>query len=270
MAIPEGERKNYSESGLQTELAVIDITDPEQDSVVAFPAQMLAEQKEIEHEALPFTIRVNSYYVNSDPTTVQGEEGAKISFLPKKQALALDEQNLPAANVEIVTDEGVIGPFTLSRWMTERQWRFLMEERLGPVLGAGFTREPEFEYNGRKYRLALRPVRYYKPFYVQLLDFTHERYPGTEIPKDFSSRVRLISEETSEDREVLIYMNNPLRYEGETYYQGGFEPGDTVSILQVVRNPGWLTPYIACSLVGLGLVIQFLSHLVSFAKKRSK
>ena len=84
------------------------------------------------------------------------------------------------------------------------------------------------------------------------------------------SRVRLISGETEENREVEIYMNNPLRYWGETYYQGGFEPGDTVTILQVVRNPSWLTPYIACALVGAGLLIQFLSHLVGFAKKRSK
>jgi cytochrome c biogenesis protein ResB len=91
---------------------------------------------------------------------------------------------------------------------------------------------------------------------------------GTEIPKNFSSRVRLKNPDSGEDREVLIYMNNPLRYGGETYYQGGFEPGDTVSILQVVRNPSWLTPYIACVLVSIGLVVQFMYHLVGFAKKR--
>ena len=115
----------------------------------------------------------------------------------------------------------------------------------------------------------MRPIRYYKGFTIQLLDFTHDRYLGTEIPKNFSSRVRLKNAESGEDREVLIYMNNPLRYGGETYYQGGFEPGDTVSILQVVRNPSWLTPYIACVLVSLGLVVQFMYHLVGFAKKRS-
>ena len=39
--------------------------------------------------------------------------------------------------------------------------------------------------------------------------------------------------------------------------------------LQVVRNPSWLTPYVACVMVAAGLVIQFLSHLVGFAKKRT-
>lgn len=268
MAIPEGERKNFSENARVTELAVVDITDPNHDSVVVIPEYRLASGKPVEHEALPFKIQVNHYYINSDPTTIEVDGKKQISFLPKRQALALDEQNIPSASIEIVTDEGTKGPFTLSRWMTERQWRLLLEDRLGPVIGPGFTREPVFTYKGREYMLALRPERYYKPFHVELIEFTHDRYKGTEIPKNFSSRVRLISEETQEDREVLIYMNNPLRYWGETYYQGGFEPGDTVTILQVVRNPSWITPYIACALVGIGLTWQFMSHLVGFLRKK--
>ena len=33
-------------------------------------------------------------------------------------------------------------------------------------------------------------------------------------------------------------MNNPLRYNGETFYQSSYLPGDGGTILQVVRNPG--------------------------------
>ncbi len=40
------------------------------------------------------------------------------------------------------------------------------------------------------------------------------------------------------------------------------------SVLQVVRNPSWLTPYIGCAMVGAGLVIQFMYHLVGFVSKR--
>jgi len=36
----------------------------------------------------------------------------------------------------------------------------------------------------------------------------------------------------------------------------------------VVRNPSWLTPYVGCLLVALGLVIQFLSHLIKFLSRR--
>ena len=65
-------------------------------------------------------------------------------------------------------------------------------------------------------------------------------------------------------------MNNPLRYGGFTFYQSGFDRDNQGTILQVVRNPSWITPYIACLIVGAGLTIQFLSHLIPFLKRRLK
>jgi hypothetical protein len=100
------------------------------------------------------------------------------------------------------------------------------------------------------------------------VDFRHDVYPGTEIPKNFSSRVRLMRPATGEDREVLIYMNNPLRYAGETYYQASFDTDNEGTILQVVKNPSWLAPYAACVLVSAGLVIQFMTHMLGFVRKR--
>ena len=64
-------------------------------------------------------------------------------------------------------------------------------------------------------------------------------------------------------------MNTPLRYKGETFYQASFDKFDpTVSILQIVRNPSWLTPYAGCIIVAVGLVTQFMIHLVGFISKR--
>ena len=85
--------------------------------------------------------------------------------------------------------------------------------------------------------------------------------------------MRIQHKTTGEDREVLIFMNSPLRYNGETYYQAGFDdkqPGVKATILQVVRNPGWLTPYLSCILVGAGLLTQFMTHLVGFVRERKK
>ena len=66
-------------------------------------------------------------------------------------------------------------------------------------------------------------------------------------------------------------MNNPLRYAGYTFYQASFEPGnDKVTILQVVRNPSWLIPYVACSVMTLGLLWQFSIHLLGFIAKRRR
>lgn len=265
MAIEEGSSKNYSESGRFSELAIIDVTDPATNLVVAIPQDRLQTGKEITHEHLPFKVKVRSFYENANPRLA----GSSLEFEQMPFETAMDKRNIPAATVEIVTDEGPKGVFQVSNWQSEKLLVKILADNFGQRFSGELVAPGTFEYKGRQYELALRPERFYKPFTVQLLDFTHDRYKGTEIPKNFSSRIRLINPETSENREVLIYMNNPLRYGGETYYQGSFEPGDTVSILQVVRNPSWLTPYIACILVSLGLVFQFLHHLIGFAKKRS-
>jgi hypothetical protein len=156
-------------------------------------------------------------------------------------------KDMPSATVEIAGPQGSPGTFLVSAWLDQPQ---------------------SFTYNHRSYELLLRQERYYLPFSLHLIEFRHDKYPGTDIPKNFSSRVRLQNLDNGEDREVRIFMNNPLRYASETFYQASFDPDDHGSVLQVVHNPSWLTPYFACVLVATGLIIQFLSHLVPFLKRR--
>jgi hypothetical protein len=40
------------------------------------------------------------------------------------------------------------------------------------------------------------------------------------------------------------------------------------STFQVVKNAGWVTPYLGCLMVGLGMLYQFLSHLFVFIGRR--
>jgi cytochrome c biogenesis protein ResB len=146
--------------------------------------------------------------------------------------------------------------------------------------------EPQSVFaDGKKFTFALRPARVYLPFSLTLLKATHSVYTGTMtadlpegIPKDFRSRVRLQNPKTGENREVEIYMNAPLRYAGLTFYQYQMDAGEAAaqagrtpsSVLQVVRNPAWLTPYLGCALVAAGLVTQFMFHLVGFISKQKK
>jgi hypothetical protein len=64
-------------------------------------------------------------------------------------------------------------------------------------------------------------------------------------------------------------MNQPMRYDGKAFYQASFGKGDTLSILQVVENPGWLLPYISCVLVGVGLMVHFGIALARALKRRA-
>jgi len=257
MHLRENQTKNYSEAQRISELAVIDATDPDTDTVVAIPQARLRPRDEIQHPHLPFTLRVKEFYANS-----QAENRAPDSLQPPAssrgvgaQAVAkelprvtdTDHRDIPSTIVEIMTPEGSIGTWLLSEWIERPQ---------------------TVTFKDRTYQLALRPQRYYKPFSLKLLKFSHDLYRGTDIPKNFSSRVVLDRPDTGEKRSVDIYMNAPLRYAGETYYQASFDPDDHGTVLQVVHNPSWLTPYFSCVLVGVGLVVQFCTSLFGFAFKR--
>ncbi len=182
----------------------------------------------------------------------------------------MDDENKPAAEIEVVAGKQAIGDWTVSTWLTKRPWSTGLQEEFGGLLGAPVDGPQGFSYGGRNYEIALRPVRYYKPYTIKLLEFKHDVYAGTDIPSNFASRIHLSDPARGEDRDVLIRMNSPLRYRGESYYQASFEPGDKVSILQVVRNPAAATPYVACALIAAGLVAQFLTHLYGFARKRAR
>jgi hypothetical protein len=253
----EGETRNYSESDRQTELAIIDTTDADSDKVVAIPQGLLMSRSEIQTPELPFTVRVKRFYANSSVKARTDEDkepplategiGLRASVKELPRVTEMEKRDVPTALVEFVGPQGSLGTWLVSEY-----------------LDAGQT----ITVNQRNYQVALRLRRYYKPFSVQLVEFRHDLYPGTEIPKNFSSRVLLQRPDSGENREVLIYMNNPLRYAGETFYQSGFDPDNKGTILQVVHNPSWLTPYFSCILVGMGLVVQFAIQLLGFTLKR--
>jgi hypothetical protein len=281
MVIPNGGSKNFSEDGRKHELAIVDVTDPQHDKAVVIPESFLSAKGEITDPQLPFTIRVKEFYRNSTPVlpTSQTEGrrfaanqgfGQRMGLEERPVTAKMNDENKPAALVEVMAGNQPLGEWSVSTWLTKHGYKDRLREfQIGRGMPADSLADypQQFTHAGRSYVISLRPVRYYKPYSIELIQFTHARYKGTEIPKDFSSRIHLRNSQTGEDREVLIYMNNPLRYGGETYFQGGFLEKDAGTILQVVRNPAWLAPYLACIVVGLGLLVQFSMHFFGFLKK---
>ena len=260
MRLEEGETKSYSESYTLSELALSDTTDPQFDAVVAIPEALLANGETVQHPKLPFRVVPKLYYPNSalqmrtstpdaPPSPATTGLGPRIAATPLPITYKQDERNFPTAFVELIAPEGSLGTWLVSTALPAPQ---------------------RFDYGGHTWKLALRMQRAYRPFSLTLLKFNHDVYAGTDIPKNFSSRIRLKTPDGRDDREVLIYMNNPLRYAGLTFYQASFDPSnDKVTILQVVRNPSWQLPYFACTLLALGLLVQFGLHLVGFIRKRA-
>lgn len=287
MRLTEGQAKNYSESSLYSELAVLDVTNPKQHQVVTFPESRLTHKGELAHPNLPFTLKISDYWENSDLQprgprmggTPQASQGIaeRFTFTQQAPTRTMDNRNVPTVFVEVLAGGASKGTWILSPFASDetivinlsRSFANQMGPELGNKMAASLAAPQRFEHAGRTFELQFRPQRFYHAHSLQLLKFTHEKYIGTETPKDFRSRVRLVNPERQESREVDIYMNNPMRYAGLTYFQASFDRVDPrVTVLQVVRNPGWLTPYFGCALVGVGLVIQFLIHLVGFIQKQ--
>ncbi|MBE2204324.1 MAG: cytochrome c biogenesis protein ResB [Chthoniobacterales bacterium] len=263
LRLAPGETKNYSEDSRHMELVVSTEFDNELDQVTAIPEARLRKEGVIAHESLPFRIRIRRFYQNSRfqpigkappnsvPAATQGP-GAGTVVYEVPRATAMNERDLQSAVIEILPpgDDGK----SLGTWLVSDQ------------LGA----PQSISHAGKTWRFAMRPARYYKPFSLTLRKFQHDRYPGTGIPKNFASHAVLVDSERGENRDVLIYMNHPLRYRGETFYQSGFEKNETATILQVVYNPSFLAPYLACILVGAGLLYQFVFHFVGFLRRRKR
>lgn len=291
----EGETKTYAESSQNYELAFTVDAGADAEQVITIPQSLLVPGREIQDSHLPFTIRVRNFEKNSGaefrapmvvtgpPVTTNGI-AVNFDFQPQPEVKTMDDKNVPTALIEIVGPNGSLGNWVVSGWTGDAAMVDGLRQDYTRQVGPEMTRQimsnlltpQSVAVDGKRFTFELRPERIYLPFAMTLLKATHTVYQGTDIPKDFRSRVQLQNSRTGENRAVEIYMNAPLRYSGMTFYQYQMTAGEMAvqagetptSVLQVVHNPGWLTPYIGCALVALGLVVQFMFHLVGFINKR--
>ena len=263
LRLEEGQSKGYSISSSTCELVIIDKSHPDTDTVAAIPAGALGQGTTHRMGTLPFEVTVLDYFTNSDlgplgqaeKTKATRGKGLELVATPEKSVTSLEKVNFPAAYLRLKSTDGA----DLGTWM------------VAAMFGALTTPIPEqtFKHKGKEYELALRFTRHHTPYDIELIDFNHDKFQGTEKARNFSSLVTVRDRATKAEREVKIWMNHPLRTHGKTYFQASFDPENPrATVLQVVRNPAWVTPYISCALVGLGLLFQFLTHLFSFNKKR--
>jgi len=256
LAIEEGQTVDFVDSPRDMELAIVDSTDADHDDVYGIPESLLVPGKFIAVPGTPLFIKVHAFYLNSDlgrrgpsdaASLADRGIGSGITVVERDPLVGDDQVNRRAAIIEPYA-----GPRSYGRWIVSN------------ALGA----PQSFVDEGRRYSLSLRPRREYLPYALTLKKFSHDTYAGTDIPKNFSSLVHLSRPATNDDRDVLIYMNQPLRYAGKAFYQASFGKNDTLSILQVVDNPGWLLPYASCALVAMGLVLHFALALRRSLKRR--
>ncbi len=267
MVIPEGGTVSWSDDIRTTELAIIDRSDAKEDRITVIPKSVLVANATtdapIDDPNLPFKIRVQRWLPNSRLTELAADSkdtataglGLRIAAqeVPGTTGVsAKSTPDMPSAYVELLSKKGgkSLGTYLLSQNLAAEQ----------PV-----------EVDGKAYDLALRFERTYYPFSVSLKDFDFKRYVGTNTAKSYESVVQLQDPEHNVDREIKIWMNNPLRYAGMTFYQSSFdERTEETTVLQVVTNPSWMAPYVGCMFVMIGMLAHFGITLSRFLDRQNR
>lgn len=273
MHIEEGQTVNFVQDIRVLELAVVDRADPQHDRVVVIPQAMFKPRiasgeaiRTVSDEQLPFDIQIVQYLQNSGLRRLQASD--------KNQATA-------GAGLEWIADELQPGVGTDSDAKVDMTAAYVKFSKRGTnqslgthLLSLAFATQglPEqVEVDGKTYDVYLRFKRFYKPYSVKLLDVKKEDYPGTDKPQNYSSDIQLVDPTLDVDRKIHIWMNNPLRFSGETFYQSGyfFDPSSRTesTTLSVVKNTGWMIPYVSCMIVVTGMIVQFSLSWLRWVKR---
>jgi ABC-type transport system involved in cytochrome c biogenesis permease subunit len=266
----------------ELEIAFIDVSQPDEDHVKAIPDARIRRAIRgdgiIDDEQLPCTLRIDRWMVNSTLKPVSADQenlatdgiGREIMAVEAAPSGAAQSSvNLASAYVTLIdrSTDSELGTVLLSQLINDRQ----------QVFRGSTDRNETFEIGGVNYELALRFRREYKDYSVQLKDVVRENYSGSDTPRDFSSLIRIRNEVTGEEITEKTWMNNPIRFGGETFYQSDYFPAALAdgrmvegSGLQIVRNAGWVIPYVCCMMVMVGMLYHFGGTFMRYANRASR
>ena len=284
MSILEGDTTHYTADGRSAELAIIDLSDAKEDLETLVPGRLLVKGASLDDPLLPFNVEVLDFYHHSD-----------LYSKPGKFRIYRNDATEPAAAFQATAGLGKtfvaeplkrsVGTDTDSKFDTPSAYVKLTNRKTGESLGVHMvttvlsqTRLPEsmkktdqIEVDGKTYEIELRFRRSYTPFHISLKDVQQNNYVGTTRPKDYRAIITLTDSSRQPPVKIEdyhIWMNNPLRYGGFTFYQSGVLPADPqgrqTTILQVVENEGWTIPYLACMITAVAMLFQFFQVLVRF------
>jgi hypothetical protein len=122
-----------------------------------------------------------------------------------------------------------------------------------------------FILDGQRVQFELTKKQEMLPFEFTLSRFKMDTNPGTETPASYESFLKLFTSEGMQEHHV--YMNNPLKFHGFTFYQASYfkdENDQYGTVLSVNYDPGRFLKYLG----SLVLILGSFWHFYLNRKKR--
>lgn len=211
-------------------------------SLLQVPLAALHDGLELHHEAIPFALRIESFCRNCTPS-------ARAEQDPHYKDLAAKLIMTPAP-LQPQDEDNQAGVMVAVSGVDAQQDGVYLSHEVMP-------RKPSIVVGDDTFSIALRKVPRDLPFEVTLNHLSKQTHPGTDMAREYQSDIT-VKEQSGITWPASIRMNEPLRTHGYTLYQSSFveTQGAKFSVLAVVKNKGWLFPYMSSMLIAIGLIIH--------------
>ena len=265
MAVGEGGESNTAEDYFEYVVEVAEINDGKTQDIHVIRGKHLTDLEAGKNRLfklpeLPFDLEIGGYLKNALPVAItehapdKGQLVADNYYLSERPSEINAEANTAACYARVVGRDGV---------------------KSAPFILAGASFHPfTVEQGGRVFTVDMRKRLWPMPFTVKLDEFTAEFHPGTNRPAKFVSKITRV--ENGGEAKVTIQMNEPMRYEGLTFFQAsygppGAGPGQKMySVFEVVKNPADKWPEYSLYVVTFGMLVTFLTKLGGYLAASSR
>lgn len=259
VALYPGESSDVAEDYLAYNIEIAEIVDGKLGTIHVIDSKHLTDvtgdqERLFRLPNLPFDLGVTGYMPNARAVSVNEmapPDRQRVTdgyFFIQQPTQTQSERDVPGLRALIVNRDGKPGP------------EFLLS-------GAAFY-PYTLKMGDRVFAINLTKRLWPLPFSVRLEKFTADFYPGTFKAKSYVSEVTRT--ENGHGSHVVIQMNEPMRYEGITFFQAsygpeGAQPGDRMfSVFEVVKNPSDKWPEYSLYVVAAGMLVHFVSKFVVF------
>jgi len=135
-----------------------------------------------------------------------------------------------------------------------------------------------FHLNGLDYEIAYGSKKIELPFSVKCIDFKLEKYPGSESPSSFESKLQILDSANNYFKKSKIFMNHVLDYNGYRFFQSSYDlddpntPENEEGTRLSVNKDWWGTKitYLGYTLLILGMILSIFSKNGRFKELNKK